>query len=128
VRLLGRATRDGEDLAVDPAAVTAGEESYDAGDILGDGATTQRAVLGHEVLDLVGGPVGGTAGDVVPIGNMLVRTFKTMIGSSLTYQALEVNMSDLIPPGATPLTVIPRLPKSVAKALIIPITAILEAL
>lgn len=61
MRLLGRTTRDGEDLAVDPAAVTTGEESYHAGNILGDGATTQRAVLSHEVLDLVGGPVGGTA-------------------------------------------------------------------
>jgi hypothetical protein len=56
---LGRTTRDGQDLAVDPAAVTTGKESYDTGNILGDGATTQRAVLGHEVLDLVGGPVGG---------------------------------------------------------------------
>ena len=58
---MGRTTRDGEDLAVDPAAVTTGKESYHAGNILGDGATTQRAVLGHKVLDLVGGPVGGTA-------------------------------------------------------------------
>lgn len=70
VRLLGRTTRDSEDLAVDPAAVTAGKESYHAGNILGDGATTERAVLGHEGLDLVGGPLRGTARDVVPIENV----------------------------------------------------------
>jgi hypothetical protein len=127
---LGRSTRDGKDLTVDPAAVTGSEESYHAGDILGDGAATERAVLGHEVLDLLGGPVGGTARDVVPVKSVLARVIFDIATErrKKTYQALEVNMSDLIPPGATPLTVIPRLPKSVAKALIIPITAILEAL
>lgn len=67
MRLLGRTTGDGKDLTVDPAAVTAGKEGYHAGNILGNGATTQRAVLGHEGLDLVSGPFGGTARDVVPI-------------------------------------------------------------
>ena len=67
VRLLGRTTGDGEDLAVDPAAIARGKESYHAGNILGDGATTERAVLGHEGFDLVGGPLGGATRNVVPV-------------------------------------------------------------
>jgi hypothetical protein len=54
-------------LTVDPAAVAGGKEGYYAGDILGDGAATEGAVFGHEVLDLLGGPVGGTARDIVPV-------------------------------------------------------------
>jgi hypothetical protein len=64
---LGRATGDGEDLTVNPAAVAGGKESYYASNVLGDGAAAERAVFGHEVLDLLGGPVGGTTRDVVPI-------------------------------------------------------------
>lgn len=51
-------------LTVDPAAVLRRQEGNDAGDVLGHGAALQRAVLGHEVLDLLGRPLGGTAGDL----------------------------------------------------------------
>ena len=54
----------GVGLTVDPAAVLGRQESDDAGDVLGHGAALQRAVLGHEVLDLLGRPLGGTAGDL----------------------------------------------------------------
>lgn len=65
-RLLRGATGDSEDLAVDPAAVAAGEESHHASDIFGHGATTQRAVLSHEVLNLLSRPLGRSSRDVVP--------------------------------------------------------------
>ena len=67
MRLLGRTTGDGEDLAVDPAAVTTGKESHHAGNIFGHSAATERAVLGHEGFDLVGGPLGGATRNVVPV-------------------------------------------------------------
>lgn len=65
VHLLGRTTRDGNDLAVNPAAVFAGKESNHTGDVLGDGTAAERAVVGHELLDLLGGPLGCTTRDVV---------------------------------------------------------------
>jgi hypothetical protein len=62
---LSRLTRDGDDLAVDPGTVLRGQEANDAGDVVGSGATAQRAVIGHHLLDVSGGDVGGAAGDVV---------------------------------------------------------------
>ena len=62
---MGRTTGDGNDLAVDPVAVAAGKEGHHTGDILGDGTATKRAVVGHELLDLLGGPLGCTTRDVV---------------------------------------------------------------
>jgi hypothetical protein len=63
--LLAGATRDGDDLAVDPATVLRGEEADNAGDVLGHGAAAERAVVGHHLLDCCSGDVGGAAGDVV---------------------------------------------------------------
>ena len=48
-------------LTVDPAAIIGGEESNDASDVLGNSAALERAVLGHELLDLVRWPVWGAA-------------------------------------------------------------------
>jgi hypothetical protein len=62
---LSRLTRDGDDLAVDPSTVLGGQEANDAGDVVGGGAAAQRAVIGHHLLDVSGGDVGGAAGDVV---------------------------------------------------------------
>lgn len=62
--LLRRTTGDGEDLAVDPATVLGCEESDDTGDVLGESASAERAVVGHEGLDLLGGPLGSTTGTV----------------------------------------------------------------
>jgi hypothetical protein len=63
--LLAGATRDGDDLAVDPTSVLRCEEANDASDVLGDSAAAERAVVGHHLLDGRGGDVGGAAGDVV---------------------------------------------------------------
>ena len=63
--LLARTTRDGDDLAVDPATVVGRQEANDTGDVLGNGAAAKRAVVGHHLLDGRGGDVGGAAGDVV---------------------------------------------------------------
>ena len=62
--LLRAAARDSNDLAVDPAAVLGRQEADDASDVFGRGAAAQRAVLGHHLLDVRGGDVGGAAGDV----------------------------------------------------------------
>ena len=57
---------NGDDLPVDPPAVRGRQERDDARHVLGLGAAPERAVVGHEPLDLVGGEVGRGAGDVVP--------------------------------------------------------------
>lgn len=62
--LLRAATRDSNDLAVDPATIVRGQETDDASDVLGSGAAAERAVIGHHLLDAGGGDVGGAAGDV----------------------------------------------------------------
>lgn len=53
-------------LTVDPATVPGSEESNDTGDIVWRGATPERAVISHELLDLVRRPVWSPAGDVMP--------------------------------------------------------------
>jgi hypothetical protein len=63
--LVVRLTRDGDDLAVNPATVLGGQEADDASDVFGSGAAAERAVLGHHLLDVGGGDIGGAAGDVV---------------------------------------------------------------
>ena len=62
--LLRAATRDSNDLAVDPATILRRQEADDASDVLGSGAAAERAVLGHHLLDGSGGDVGGATGDV----------------------------------------------------------------
>ena len=127
--LLRAATRDSDDLTVNPATVLRGKEADDASDVLGSGAAAERAVLGHHLLDGSGGDVGGAAGDVCLSELVGISQRDGMSRCQhLQCHAFWVNMSLLMPPGATPLTVIPRRPKSVAKALIMPMTAILEAL
>jgi hypothetical protein len=51
---------------VDPATVLRGEESDHASDVLWQSAALERAVVGHQLLDLVRGPVWSAARDVVP--------------------------------------------------------------
>jgi hypothetical protein len=70
--LLAGATRDGDDLAVDPATVVRCEEANNTGDVLGDGAAAERAVVGHHRLDGRGGDVGGAAGDVVLVWELVL--------------------------------------------------------
>jgi hypothetical protein len=53
-------------LTIDPATVLRSKEGDDASDIIRSSTSLQGAVLGHHVLDLVSGPVGSRAGDVVP--------------------------------------------------------------
>jgi hypothetical protein len=62
--LLRAATRDSDDLAVDPSTIVRRQEADDASDVLGSGAAAERAVLGHHLLDVGGGDVRGAAGDV----------------------------------------------------------------
>ena len=62
--LLRATTRDGDDLAVDPATIVRRQEANDASDVLGSGAAAERAVLCHHLLDVRGGDVRGAAGDV----------------------------------------------------------------
>lgn len=54
----------GWELTIDPATILGGQEGDHASHIVGGRAALQRAVLGHQVLDFVRGPLGGTAGDV----------------------------------------------------------------
>ena len=51
-------------LTIDPATVVGGQECYHAGDIFWYCAALQWAVLGHELLDLVGWPIWSSAWDV----------------------------------------------------------------
>jgi len=53
-------------LTVDPATVLGSQESNHASDILRQGAAAERAVISHQLLDLVRREVGGAAWDVVP--------------------------------------------------------------
>jgi hypothetical protein len=70
--LLAGTTRDGDDLAVDPATVLRREEANDAGDVFGDGAAAERAVVGHHLLNSCGGDVRGAAGNVVLVWMLAV--------------------------------------------------------
>lgn len=64
----GKSVRDFQvvNLTVHPATILRSKESDDASNIVRSRASLQRAVLGHHVLDLVSGPVGSRAGNVVP--------------------------------------------------------------
>ena len=53
-------------LTVDPATVLRGEEADYSGDVLGEGAAAERAVVCHHLLDLGCGDVGSAAWNVVP--------------------------------------------------------------
>lgn len=72
--LLARATRDSDDLSVDPTAVLGGEESDDASDVFGRSAALEGAVLGHHVLDGGCWDVGGAAWGFWSVRNKLFRS------------------------------------------------------
>jgi len=64
--LLGRSTRDGDDLTIHPSTVVRGQESNDSSDVLWLCAAAERAVVRHHALDLLFGHIWSAAGNVVP--------------------------------------------------------------
>lgn len=58
--LSAKPTRDGDNLAVDPATVLGGQEANNTGNIFGGSAAAERAVVGHHLLDGGGFDVGGS--------------------------------------------------------------------
>lgn len=58
--------RDARGLAIDPATVAAGEESYHACNIFWLCATAQGTVISHELLNLLSRPLWSPTGNIVP--------------------------------------------------------------